>query len=60
MILKEMFGSIGIEVFVGYFFFCDYGCNIYIGDNVMVNMGCVFVDCNKIIVGNNVLIVFNV
>lgn len=59
-ILKEMFGSIGTEVSVGHSFLCDYGCNIHIGDNVTVNMGCVFVDCNKITVGNNVLIAPNV
>ena len=53
-ILKEMFGSIGTEVSVGHSFLCDYGCNIHIGDNVTVNIGCVFVDCNKITVGNNV------
>ena len=40
-ILKEMFGSIGTEVSVGHSFLCDYGCNIHIGDNVTVNMGCV-------------------
>lgn len=59
-ILKEMFGSIGTEVSVGHSFLCDYGCNIHIGDNVTVNIGCVFVDCNKITVGNNVLIAPNV
>lgn len=55
-VLKDMFGSIGTKVSVGHSFTCDYGCNIHIGNNVTVNTGCTFVDCNKIIIGNNVLI----
>lgn len=30
------------------------------GNNVSVNMNCTFVDCNKIIIGDNVLIASNV
>lgn len=59
-ILKEMFGSIGTKVSVGHSFICDYGCNIHIGNNVTVNTGCMFIDCNKITIGNNVLIAPNV
>lgn len=59
-ILKEMFGSIGINVSVGHSFVCDYGCNIHIGNNVTVNTGCTFVDCNTITIGSNVLIAPNV
>jgi acetyltransferase-like isoleucine patch superfamily enzyme len=59
-VLKTMFGSIGTNVSVGNFFICDYGCNIYIGDNVSINMNCTFIDCNKITIGNNVLIASNV
>lgn len=55
-ILKEMLGSIGNKVSVGHSFICDYGCNIHIGNNVTVNTGCTFVDCNKITIGDNVLI----
>lgn len=59
-ILSRMFGRIGKNVSVGQPFLCDYGRNIYIGDNVSVNMNCTFVDCNKITIGNNVLISSNV
>lgn len=59
-ILKTMFGSIGTKVSVGHSFICDYGCNIHIGNNVTVNTACTFVDCNKITIGNNVLIAPNV
>ena len=55
-VLKEMFGSIGEKVSIGHSFICDYGRNIHIGNNVTVNTGCTFVDCNKITIGNNVLI----
>lgn len=59
-ILKEMFEEIGDNVSVGSPFLCDYGCNIRIGNNVSVNMNCTFVDCNKITIGDNVLIASNV
>lgn len=55
-LLKKMLGSIGMKVSVASPFICDYGCNIHIGDNVTVNTGCTFVDCNKITIGSNVLI----
>ena len=45
-ILKQLFGEIGT--------------NIYVGDNVSVNMNCTFVDCNRITIGDNVLIASNV
>ena len=41
-ILKELFGGIGTQVSVAPPFLCDYGCNIYIGNNVSVNMNCTF------------------
>ena len=59
-ILKQLFGRIGRNTSVGLPFICDYGRNIYIGDNVSINMNCTFVDCNKITIGNNVLIASNV
>jgi acetyltransferase-like isoleucine patch superfamily enzyme len=59
-LLKEMFGSVGANVSVGNPFICDYGQNIHLGDHVSVNMNCTFVDCNKITIGNRVLIASNV
>lgn len=37
-------------------FFCDYGSNIELGDNVFINCQCVFLDEAKITVGSNVFI----
>lgn len=59
-VLQNLFGRIGTNVSVGSPFICDYGCNIYLGNNVSINMNCTFVDCNKITIGNNVLIASNV
>jgi Acetyltransferase (isoleucine patch superfamily) len=59
-VLERLLGCIGTNVSVGSPFICDYGCNIYLGNNVSVNMNCTFVDCNKITIGDNVLIASNV
>lgn len=59
-VLKQLFGGIGTNVSVGIPFICDYGRNIYVGNNVSVNMNCTFVDCNTITIGDNVLIASNV
>ncbi|NPD91504.1 sugar O-acetyltransferase [Xylanibacter muris] len=54
--IKDFFGRVGKNCSVGDGFICDFGCNIYLGDNVSVNYRCTFIDCNNIIIGNNVLI----
>lgn len=59
-VLEQLLGSIGTNVSIGLPFLCDYGRNIHIGSNVSVNMNCTFVDCNRIDIGNNVLIASNV
>lgn len=59
-ILKQLFGGIGSNVSVGLPFICDYGRNIYVGNNVSINMNCTFIDCNKITIGDHVLIASNV
>ena len=60
MVLKQLFGKIGENVSVGTPFLCDYGRNIHIGNHVSINMNCTFIDCNKITIGDNVLIAPNV
>ena len=59
-ILKNLLGEIGSNVNIDTPFYCDYGKHISIGENVIININCIFVDCNKISIGNNVLIASNV
>lgn len=59
-ILSALLGKIGSNVKIDTPFYCDYGKNIFIGDNVVININCTFVDCNRIEIGNNVLISSNV
>ena len=34
----------------------DYGCHITIGDNFYANMDCIFLDVNRVTIGNNVMV----
>lgn len=52
-ILTELIGSKGKNVWITSPFYVDYGENIHIGNNVEINMNCVFLDCNRIIIGDN-------
>lgn len=60
ILLRQLLGGMGDEVWIEGPFFCDYGENIFIGDNSFVNMNCMFLDCNTIHIGKNVLIGPNV
>ena len=59
-LLREMLGSMGKRVHVDIDFHCEYGKHIFIGDNVIINMNCTFVDNNRIDIGSNVLVASNV
>lgn len=52
-ILTELIGSRGENVWITAPFFVDYGENIHIGNNVEINMNCIFLDCNRITIGDN-------
>jgi maltose O-acetyltransferase len=47
-LLSALLGGIGRNVWKEAPFFCDYGENIFIWNNVFVNYNCVFLDCNRI------------
>ena len=51
-ILDELIGGRGDNVWIAAPFFVDYGENIFIGNNVEINMNCVFLDCNRISIGS--------
>jgi maltose O-acetyltransferase len=55
-VLGALLGGLGRAVWIEAPFFCDYGENIFIGNNVFVNYNCVFLDGSRIFIGNNVLI----
>ena len=59
-ILTELLGGMGQNVVIDTPFHCDYGKNIFVGDNVIININCTFVDNAKITIGNNVLIASHV
>lgn len=54
-LLKQLFGSVGKNVYIEPSFRCDYGCHIYIGDNFYANYDCIMIDVADITIGNHVL-----
>ena len=52
---QEIFGSFGKSTVLSPFR-CDYGENVFIGDNSFINFNVSMVDLGKIIIGNRVLI----
>ena len=59
-LLHELFGRVGKHSRVDITFHCECGTHIFIGDKVIINMNCTFVDNNRIDIGSNVLIASNV
>jgi maltose O-acetyltransferase len=55
-ILDELLGSRGECTQITAPFYVDYGKFIFLGNNCEINMNCVFLDCNKITIGDNALI----
>lgn len=54
-VIKQLFGSVGKNCLIKQPFFCDYGNNIYVGDNFFANYDCVILDCNEVRIGNDVM-----
>lgn len=59
-ILTGLLGGRGANLWITAPFSVDYGNNIFFGNNCEVNMNCTFLDCNRIVIGNNALIAPNV
>lgn len=55
-LLKKLLGKAGKNAYIEPNVWFDYGYNTKIGDNFYCNHDCVFLDCNKIIFGDNVFI----
>jgi len=56
ILLKQLFGSTGNNLFIEPTFRCDYGYNIHVGENFFANFDCVFLDVCKIRIGDNCFI----
>ena len=56
LLLREFLSGIGEGVVIQPIFMCDYGYNIRLGRNVFINYHCVFLDCARIDVGDDVQI----
>lgn len=54
-ILTELLGAVGAHIGIEPPFFCDYGYNIYLGDNVFFNFNCVVLDVTRVDIGSNTM-----
>ena len=55
-ILRRLLGRIGQNSIVEPPFYCVYGQNIYISDDVYLNFSCTILDCNEVHIGHHVMI----
>ena len=58
-LLQQLFGKVS-SAFIEPNFFCDYGYNISIGEKFFANHNCIFLDAEKITIGDRVLLGPNV
>lgn len=52
VLLKRLFGGSGENLVIEPPFHCDYGYNIFVGENFYANFGCVVLDVNEVRVGD--------
>ncbi len=55
-IVQQLLPNSNKRIYIEPPFHCDYGYNIYSGENVYFNVNCVILDSTKITIGSNVLI----
>ena len=53
-VIRQLLGAVGRRIEIEPPFYCDYGVNIYAGENLYMNFGCVVLDCNRVTLGDNV------
>ena len=59
-LIRKIFGKAGKNFWVEPPFFCDYGTNIEVGDDVFFNFNCVVLDVVKVTLGDRVFVATNV
>ncbi|MEX2639750.1 MAG: sugar O-acetyltransferase [Balneolales bacterium] len=52
---RELFGSSGRETWIESPFYCDYGSNIFLGEDVYFNFNCIILDPAKVQIGDRCL-----
>ncbi len=52
---KKLFGKVGDNFLAQLPFYCDYGRNMYIGDNVYFNFNCVVLDSARVVIGSHTM-----
>ena len=55
-LIRELIPASGQNVWIEPPFYCDYGSNITLGDNVFFNFNCVVLDVAPVRIGSNVLL----
>ncbi|EHI69362.1 maltose acetyltransferase [Streptococcus ictaluri 707-05] len=55
-ILKEWLGQTGQDIYMEPHFVCDYGSNIYLGENFYANFNTTMLDVCEIHIGKNAMI----
>ena len=58
-IIKKLFAKTGEQIIVEQNFWCDYGYNIFVGENFYMNHNCIILDGAKVEFGDNVFIAPN-
>lgn len=54
--IKKLFAKTGEQITVEQTFWCDYGYNIFVGENFYMNHNCTILDGAKVEFGDNVVI----
>ncbi len=52
-VLRRLFGRTGKKLHIEPPFFCDYGSQIFFGDNVFLNFNCIILDCARVEIGDD-------
>lgn len=60
VLIKDILGKTGENIFIEQPFHCDYGKNIEVGNNFFANYNCTILDVGKVIIGENVQLAPNV
>ena len=55
-LLQQLLGQVGQNSFIEPPFYCSYGRNIYVADQVYLNTSCTILDCNEVRIGQHVMI----